>query len=291
MPPSAISSISSSGHGPVALPHRGMGEHAHASGVTDEAQRVDRVQRVLRHVGDAAVGDVAIEGLLLGLDDAGLDHGLRDVRPSDQIVARDAPHLVERDVVARRLQLLDHHLAPPEPRVGEPSQLLLEGGVTGIDPVAEHVQAGAVVLGGELDAGHDLHPPSDPATLGLVEAGERVVVGDADAHDATFPREADVVGRTLGPVAERGMRVQVVAAHGSMFPDRTPSRRRDQAVGVTSAGPISSTLRHPVSAIAFANSDRRISSTPRDAGVSLRRRAPRSSAARRAPRRRRAPWP
>ena len=89
------------GHGAAPLPHPRVREHADAAGVGDQRERVDGVERVLGHVRGAVVGDVPIERLLLGGDDAGLDHRLGDVGPGDQVVAGDRAHALERHVVAR----------------------------------------------------------------------------------------------------------------------------------------------------------------------------------------------
>ena len=153
-----------------------MGEHAHPAGVADEPQRVHRVERVLRHVGDAAVGDEPVEGLLLGGDDPRLDHRLRDVGAGDEIVAGDRAHPLERDVVAELLQLLDHQLAAAKPRIGEAPELLDQGRIRRVDPVRQHVQRRAVVLGGELDPRHD-------AQAGALGGGRRLGVAPRSCRD------------------------------------------------------------------------------------------------------------
>src|SRR5207248_8580225 len=90
-------------------------ERADARGPGGQRNGVERSERMLVHSGAPAVGDELLsERVLLGGDDAGLHHRLRDVRPDDVAAARDLPDALEGDVVAERLELLDDHLSTPE---------------------------------------------------------------------------------------------------------------------------------------------------------------------------------
>ena len=183
MPAPAISSISTSGTEPWPFHIPGCASTQTPPGPLDQLHGADRVERMLRDVRDAVVADVAVEGLLLGGHDPGLDHRLRHVRPRDQAAARDLLHALERDVVAELLELLDHHLAAPEPRVDQALQLGLELLVRGVDPVREDVEARALVLGRELDARARSRGrcPSAAANASS-KPSRRVVVGDRDAR-------------------------------------------------------------------------------------------------------------
>ena len=65
-----------------------------------------------------------------------------------------------------------------------------QGLVRGVDPVREDVEARALVLGGELDAGHDLDPVARRRRR-LVQPGQRVVIGDRDPGQAAFHGQVD----------------------------------------------------------------------------------------------------
>ena len=130
------------GNRALPLPHPGVREHADAAGPPDQRERVERMQRVLGHPGAPAVGDELLgERGLLVRHDAGLDHRLRHVRAGDRVTAGDLAHAFEVDRVTELLELLDHQLAPAEPRVGQALQLGPQLLVRGVDPVGEHVQA------------------------------------------------------------------------------------------------------------------------------------------------------
>src|SRR5207248_3748439 len=94
--------------------------------------------------------------VLLALDDAGLHEGLRDVRTQDVLARGDLSDPLEAHRRAELLELLHHPLAPPEPALLQPEELGLELGALLVGPVAEHVEAGALVLRGELHAWDEL---------------------------------------------------------------------------------------------------------------------------------------
>ena len=143
-------------HRALVAPHTGMRQDAGAARLGDQRQRVERVEGVLRHVRDPAVGDEPIERLLLRRHDAGFDHRLREMGPRDQVVAGDRADAFEGHVVAELLELLHHQLAAPEPGVAQPPELLSQAVVLGIGPVRQDVERRAVVFGAELDPGNDL---------------------------------------------------------------------------------------------------------------------------------------
>ena len=70
----------------------------------------------------------SVERLLLGGDDAGLDHRLRHVRTNDIPAAGDLADPVERDGEPERLELLDHQLAAAEPIVPQALELRRKAG-------------------------------------------------------------------------------------------------------------------------------------------------------------------
>ena len=178
------------------------------------------MQRVFGYPGATAVGDELLgERRLLVRDDAGLDHRLRHVRPSDGVSAGDRADTVEVDRVAELLTLLDHQLPAPETRVRQPSELRGERLVPWVDPVREHVQAGAVVFGGEFDARNDLDAVAGSGRR-FVEPFERVVIRDRDPGQTPLDGEIHHLRRRERAVGSVGVGMQVVAAHGpSMVAD------------------------------------------------------------------------
>ena len=181
-----------------------------------------------------AVADVALERLLLGGDDTGLDHRLRDVRTDDRGVAGDLADAFERDRQPEVAEPLDHQLAAAVAILAQPPELELQGGVLHVHPVAQDVHARAEVLGRELDPGDDLDAGLEPGRERLGQAVRRVVVGQRDDVQVAFGGKADHLGRGEGPVGAVRVRVQVDARHADAHAGRrrrTPSRTLDVGRG------------------------------------------------------------
>jgi hypothetical protein len=241
------------GHGTVPLPHRGVREDTHPAGGADQREGVKGRQRVLRDVGDATVGDEPVERLAFLRDDARLHHRLRDVWPCDQVIAGDRAHPLERDVVAEVAELLDHELAPSEPRVGQTPELLDEGGIGGIGPVRQDVQRRAVMLGRELDTGNDREIRAGCRGRRFRVAGRRVVIGDRDPLEAALERERHVLRHGVGAVGFDGVGVQVDPGHR----EQGVRRSRPRHAGRTRSRWMDPMSGHPAFAIALTRPSRR----------------------------------
>jgi hypothetical protein len=222
-------------HRGLVAPHPGVRKDADATRASDERDGVDRVEGVLRDAGRPAVGDVPVERLLLGLDDPGLDHRLRDVRPNDVAAARDLADAFERDRQPERLELLDHELAAAQTRVTQTSELLAKGGIVDVRPEAEDVDARAEVLGGELDAGNDVDADLDARRRRLLEAVGRVVVRERDDVELALGRQTNELGRRERAVGAVRMRVQVDAGHARVIVADALDDRHPRAGGRHSA--------------------------------------------------------
>src|SRR5688500_11277653 len=195
-------------------PHPRVREHAEPSRAPDQGEGVERIESVLRHVRRLPVADPPVEGVLLGLDVAGLDHGLRDVGTDDVPAPRDLVDPLELDLQTELPELVDHPLPTAEPLIAEAAQLLLERGVRDVHPVTQDVDARAFVLGGELDARHDLDPEIDAGRQRLLEPLGRVVIGHRDHVEPAFGGQPDEPGGREGPIRAIGVRVQVDPGHG-----------------------------------------------------------------------------
>ena len=280
IPPAAISSINASGT--VSLPRHIPGwASTHTPPASPISRRAsDRRERVLRDVGEAVVGDVAVERLLLIRDDPGLDHRLRRCaawRSRSPSASSQDPF--ERDVEAELAELLDDHLAAPETGGRESQQLRLDRRVVRVDPVPEDVEARAVVLGRELDPRHEVEPELARGRRGLLETVERVVIGEGDAREVRCA--ASIITSAGASVPSERFEwlwrsYPGIAGRVSDSDRGRPRARRAGASGArtTSSRPISATVRQPVSAIAFSTSARKMSEHTRDAVLALRRETP-----------------
>ena len=99
---------------------------------------------------------------------------------------------------------------PPDARISLRPELV----VLLVRPVAQDVQAGAVVLGGELDAGDQLDPDERGGLPGFREPGRGVVVGQRQDVEVTVPGQLEELLGAECPVRVVGVRVQVDAGHG-----------------------------------------------------------------------------
>ena len=119
----------------------------------------------------------------------------------------------ERDVEAELAELLDDHLAAPEPGGRESQELRVDRRIVRVDPVPQDVEARALVLGRELDARHELEPELARRRRRLVEPVERVVIGQGDAREVLRAREQHHLRRGERPVGAVRMAVEVVSGH------------------------------------------------------------------------------
>src|SRR5207248_6268899 len=111
----------------VATPHPRVGDDAHAAGLLDEGDRVERREGVLLDVRAPAVADELV-GVRVDLlrDDPRLDERLGDVGADDVLARGDLPDPLEAHRVSELPELLDHPLAAAQPALLQPQELGLE---------------------------------------------------------------------------------------------------------------------------------------------------------------------
>ena len=98
-------------------------------------------------------------------------------------------------------------------------------GILWVDPVAEDVEARAVVFRRELDPGHEIESELARRGRRLLETVERVVIGERDAREVALRGEHHHLGRTKRSVGAVRVRVKVVSAHRGkgVRPSASPS--------------------------------------------------------------------
>jgi hypothetical protein len=124
--------------------------------------------------------------------------------------------------VPKGLEPLHHQLAAAETAVAQAAKLGLKLVVRGIHPVGQHVDAGSLVLGGQLDTGDDLDPELGTRSGGLVETLGGVVVGDGHALEPTLGGELYDRPRRERTVRAVRVHVQIDAGHGSRSSQPAP---------------------------------------------------------------------
>jgi hypothetical protein len=193
----------------LAVPHAGMRHDRRTSRLSDQTDRVDGGKSVLGNVGGPVVADPDIERLFLGRDVALLDERLRNVRTNDVASASDLEHALPGNGDAELAQALDHELAAAQTLVAETTELALERAIADVDPVRQDVNAPAVVLGRELDAGDDVDAGTFARGPALLEPLGRVVIRDRDHVDVALGCETNQLGRGERTVGTVGVRVEI----------------------------------------------------------------------------------
>ena len=175
---------------------------ASAVGATHEAHGGRQRQPPPVDPGGRAAAQEALEGLGDRSDVAAAPHGLTDVRPSDGAAAGDRGELVGLDRVTELPQALEDLGVAHVSVAAQLGELAAQLGARRLArEVAQQVDGHLVVLEVDLDARHDLDAELGARREGLVDAVDRVVVGDchgAQADAAPRARRAPAA-RTCRP--------------------------------------------------------------------------------------------
>ena len=186
-----------------------MGEHGDAAGGRRQPGRGRGGQPLLLDVGGPALGQPAVEGLLDAAHHALAHQNGGGVGTPDARASGLGDHLVVGDGQTQLGHALGQAQVPRRAGLLEADELELEGTVSGLDEVDEHVHGPRVPLAGQLTAGHELHAGSGRAGGGGREPVQAVVIGQGHGPAPGRGRQlADAPGR-FGAVGHGGVDVQV----------------------------------------------------------------------------------
>jgi hypothetical protein len=200
---------------------RRVGDHRHAAGAVDPAQRVAQAGPAVWHETRLALGEEAAEHLGHVAAMAGLDQPAREMRAADQLrVADEFQRPLVGTADADRGQPGRHVARPRFAAAARGGQTLAQLGIVLVEAQADDVHH----LAGEAD--RDFHPAQKGQTLGprrsarARHAAHLVVVGQRPQLHPTGTRPRRQLLGLAGAVTHRGVAVQVgvgerVEIHGT----------------------------------------------------------------------------
>ena len=99
------------------------------------------------------------------------------------------------------------HTCPPPIFLG--AEPLLQTSAGGVDPKSQHVNGLSAPRGRDFDAGHELYPRVIGFALGVVQAGDGVVIGQRQHAEPCGAGSLHQFGRGQGAVGAVRVRMQV----------------------------------------------------------------------------------
>ncbi len=191
----------------VAIQRPGMREDGDPARLAHDRGRLLQRHARLGDVGGRVMPQVALEGLVEGLDVSRAQEGLGHVRPSQRSPARDLLHLLERDPDPEALEPredLAGALAPSFTIAADRGQ---KRGIGLVESVGQEVDVHALLADGELDARDEADPETARARGGGGQPVQGVVVREReDLHAVPRGHARHLVRRER---AVRGVRVHV----------------------------------------------------------------------------------
>ena len=187
----------------------GMCEDGHAAGAAQEVDGDFGGEAGAVGVGGFAVAEPVVEGVVLVLDIALVNHDLREVGAADDIFAGLGANLGFGDRETEFVEFAQDFAVAGGTAVADPFELAVEFGVGGIHPVAEHVHDAEGAVDADFDSGHGAEGPGSSGGLEPGKSGKGVVVGERKGGQ---PDGLGLVGQFFGgegTVGERGMAVEV----------------------------------------------------------------------------------
>ncbi len=211
----AIESVREERLHPLARPiGAGMREDGEPAGVVDERDRVRHADARLGNEGRAPSPQVAVERIAKVGRPSVRHERARHVWSPDGAPTRLLEHRVQRDGNAERVEHLDDPLGACAARLTKVAERALERlELTEVQP--EHVDLAVVLDRAQLDAGDDTHAQPIAGGPRLVEAGQRVVIGERDDGEPRGVSRFHDRGRRRSPVGRRRVHVQVDEALGA----------------------------------------------------------------------------
>ena len=141
----------------------------------------------------------ALKYLVDGSHIAEVDHGARDVRPTDRLPGRVGEYLIHRDRQPNLSQARAEPFHPAEPLLPEPGERLGQILAGGIDEVTEDVNLCDSDVRAHLDRRND-HDPA-PVVVGQRQVRiHRIVVGNGDGGKPGLRRQVNELTRRLETV-------------------------------------------------------------------------------------------
>lgn len=198
------------GHDAVLPPGQRVRDHRDTAGGDDELDRAHRVGRIVTHVVRTVIAEEPREGLVPVIHDTSRDQGIGQMGPTQRRPLSELDtHLIDRDRYAVRGQPLNHPIHPGQPGLSRLRQLGLQGRVVGRRQVAEQMDALPLTRARDLDPTHESYPELGGGLCCLVPSGSRVVVSESDNVQPGPDGLRHHLGRSLGPVADIGMGVEI----------------------------------------------------------------------------------
>ena len=124
-------------------------------------------------------------------------------------------HLVHADVQPQRLKPVHNGHIALGALLLQPAQLFLHGGNVVRQPETQNVRFPHVCYAGQFAAAHQLHTQFPSGGLGLVQPGNRIVVGNRHGHKARLFGQSHELGRGVRAVGGRGVGMQINKTHGA----------------------------------------------------------------------------
>ena len=217
----------------------GMREHRHPSRRTQQVDGHLGGQARAVGVRGLAVAEPVVEGIVLVLDIALLDHHLREVRAADDVLAGLRPDLLLGDREAEFVELAQDFAVAGGAAVADPFELAVEFGVGGVHPVAEHVHDAGGAVDADLDSRHRAERVGCGGGLEAGQPGEGIMVGQREGGQTDG---VGLVGQLLGgegAVGKGGMAVEIDHGEVSFRPPmvgRGPGKRKRKVRPAAPAG-------------------------------------------------------
>jgi hypothetical protein len=128
-----------------------VGKNRGTAGGHDKRYPMFRGQCPLWHVAWSAFANPLFKCRLNVRHCPSFDKRSRNMRPTKWRAVRDSAYPIDADVDTGCVQLRDHRSGSPGPLAGQPSHLLGQRVIVGVDPVTEYVDAVSAHLSGQLD--------------------------------------------------------------------------------------------------------------------------------------------
>ena len=195
----------------------GVGKEGDSSYLVDQLDHSLRRRVGFGNKGRGAVPKIAVKGLFLAGHQAAIYQGCGDARPAQGTGAGLSEHLLQCHLQAQAVQTLDYGTSALVTMAVQEAQVIGQPRVFPLEAVGQDVDLALPDVGAELGTGNDLDVPPMAGFQRLVDAGNGVVIGEAQGLQPSAAGVLDGFGWRSKAVRAKRMDVKIgqVVTHES----------------------------------------------------------------------------